>query len=266
MKKMVEGFPKDPVSSGILVELDGKSPILRPPMPELNMAAYFLAAMSGFLAFLIFFGCILICAQLGFITAQPDERGRIVLFAGGQGARNLAVRVIRNNLLTRDQVLSLEEEEFVQESQEESDEEACCCAICLDEFENKEKVRVLPCKHRFHEACLVPWLTERHSSCPLCKYDVLRHVLEKEGNKSGPADKADSVHEAMTQEVESPTVSPFWHRLRMFRGWTLVTAADYDLRLSQSADEEDRESSISEIEMESRASVQSGGASEEDVH
>jgi RING-like zinc finger len=271
MKKMMGGDPNDPISSGILVELDGKSPILGPPLAELNIAAYFLAAMSGFLAFLIFFGCILICAQLGFITAQPDERGRIVLFAGGQGARTLAVRVIRNNLLTRDQVMSLEEEEFVQESEDES-EETCCCAICLDEFENKEKVRVLPCKHRFHEDCLVPWLTERHSSCPLCKFDVLQHVLEKEGNKSGPADKSD-LPQAMEmtqgpQEEEdvqrsssrSRSVSPFWHRLRVFRGWTLVTEAENDLQLTQSADEEDRDSSISEIEMESRASVQSGGA------
>ena len=138
MKKMVMGVRNDPVSSGILVEMDGKSPILGPPMPELSMAAYFLAAMSGFLAFLIFFGCILICAQLGFITAQPDERGRIVLFAGGQGVRNVVVRVARNNLLTRDQVMKLEEEEFEQQSGEDGDnEEACCCAVCLDDFESK---------------------------------------------------------------------------------------------------------------------------------
>jgi hypothetical protein len=274
LQKMLHGFPNDPVSSGILVELDGKSPILAPPMPELNVAAYFLAAMSGFLAFLIFFGCILICAQLGFITAQPDERGRIILFAGGQGARNLAIRVIHNNLLTRDQVLSLEEEDFVQATNDQGEdhqESCCCCAICLDEFENQEKVRVLPCKHRFHEDCLVPWLTERHSSCPLCKFDVMQHVLEMEGNKSGPADKPDGaptsdppeeVPSTVPENERTRTVSPLWYRLRMFRGWTLVTEVDHDLRL-QSEDGEDLPSSLSEIEMESRATVQSGGVLEE---
>jgi hypothetical protein len=49
----------------------------------------------------------------------------------------------------------------------------------------------------------------------------------------------------------------------MFRGWTLVTAADNDLTLTQSQDEEDHNASISEIEMESRRSIQSGGAVEE---
>jgi hypothetical protein len=274
MQKMLHGLPNDPVSSGILVELDGKSPILSPPIPELNVAAYFLAAMSGFLAFLIFFGCILICAQLGFITAQPDERGRIVLFAGGQGARNLAIRVIRNNLLTRDQVFALEEEDFVSatnENGENNNEACCCCAICLDEFENKEMVRVLPCKHRFHEDCLIPWLTERHASCPLCKFDVMQYVLEKEGNKSDPVDKSngvptmeptDEVPSTVPQIERSRSVSPFWHRLRMFRGWTLVAEVDHDVRM-QPSNEDNGPSDISEIEMESRTSVQSGGVPED---
>lgn len=271
-KIMMSGNPNDVMSSGILIEVDGKSPILGPPLPELNIAAYFLAAMSGFLAFLIFFGCILICAQLGFITAQPDERGRIVLFAGGPGVRRI-VHVVRNDLLTRDQVLSLDEEEFVQEESSDGveNEEACCCAICLDEFENKEKVRVLPCQHRFHEDCLVPWLTERHASCPLCKFDVLKHVLEKEGDKGSEVCKETNVasdNDPSRDDFPDNTttaprsVSPFWHRLPVFRGWTLVTEMDHDLQLTQSADEEDRESSISEIEMESRTSVRSGGATE----
>jgi hypothetical protein len=42
LRKMTGGYPDDPVSSGILVELDGVSPALAPPIPELNMAAYFL--------------------------------------------------------------------------------------------------------------------------------------------------------------------------------------------------------------------------------
>ena len=33
--------------------------------------------MSGFLAFLIFFGCLLICAQCGCITAAPDEHAAL---------------------------------------------------------------------------------------------------------------------------------------------------------------------------------------------
>jgi len=80
----------------------------------------------------------------------------------------------------------------------------CCCVICLDEFE--DKVRVLPCKHYFHEDCLVPRLTERHASCPLCRMNVLKYVLEIEQaakNKNSVGDK-----ESSSNSIETPDGSP----------------------------------------------------------
>ena len=48
------------------------------------------------------------------------------------------------------------------------------CPICIDNFEDGERIRVLPkCKHGFHTDCLMPWLTERQGCCPLCKRSVL---------------------------------------------------------------------------------------------
>ncbi|WP_411024310.1 RING finger domain-containing protein, partial [Salmonella sp. s58953] len=32
------------------------------------------------------------------------------------------------------------------------------CAICLDQFVASEALASLPCAHRFHSRCLVPWL------------------------------------------------------------------------------------------------------------
>lgn len=54
------------------------------------------------------------------------------------------------------------------------------CAICIDDFEenSSEAILTLPCNHAFHTDCIVPWLTERQSKCPLCKYDVFRYVQE----------------------------------------------------------------------------------------
>ena len=32
------------------------------------------------------------------------------------------------------------------------------CLVCKDEFNDDEKLIEMPCKHRFHCDCLVPWL------------------------------------------------------------------------------------------------------------
>ncbi|XP_052188350.1 RING-H2 finger protein ATL2 [Diospyros lotus] len=46
------------------------------------------------------------------------------------------------------------------------------CAVCLCEFEENEKARLLPkCKHSFHTECIDMWF-HSHSTCPLCRSSV----------------------------------------------------------------------------------------------
>lgn len=47
------------------------------------------------------------------------------------------------------------------------------CPICLGEFVDGDKVRVLPkCRHGFHVKCIDTWLLS-HSSCPTCRQSLL---------------------------------------------------------------------------------------------
>ena len=45
------------------------------------------------------------------------------------------------------------------------------CAVCIAELKGDETVRVLPCVHVFHQACVDTWFS-RSQSCPTCKQDV----------------------------------------------------------------------------------------------
>ena len=48
------------------------------------------------------------------------------------------------------------------------------CVICMENFKENDKLRVLECQHTYHQKCIDTWLLRSSSlSCPLCKRDVL---------------------------------------------------------------------------------------------
>ncbi|XP_028091992.1 uncharacterized protein LOC114292284 isoform X1 [Camellia sinensis] len=52
------------------------------------------------------------------------------------------------------------------------------CHICLVEYEEGDKIRVLPCRHEYHMLCVDKWLKEIHGVCPLCRCNVCEGVTQ----------------------------------------------------------------------------------------
>jgi len=52
------------------------------------------------------------------------------------------------------------------------------CPVCLEDFEEGQEVRVLPCHHNFHPDCIDPWLLNVSGSCPMCRIDL--HPVQEE--------------------------------------------------------------------------------------
>ncbi|CAH1992467.1 unnamed protein product [Acanthoscelides obtectus] len=45
------------------------------------------------------------------------------------------------------------------------------CPVCLKDHVKDETPKRMPCKHLFHNECIMPWLAKTNS-CPLCRYEL----------------------------------------------------------------------------------------------
>lgn len=79
---------------------------------------------------------------------------------------------------------SNEEEDYLEDG---------CCTICIEEYEEGDRLRILPCRHAFHSECIMPWLTERSPTCPLCKAEF--EAVGGEEEEEGASEGGSSAHE-----------------------------------------------------------------------
>lgn len=60
------------------------------------------------------------------------------------------------------------------------------CAICLEDYCVGDKLRILPCRHKFHAFCVDAWLTTWRTFCPVCKRDARTSNGQPPASESTP--------------------------------------------------------------------------------
>jgi hypothetical protein len=99
------------------------------------------------------------------------------------------------------------------------------CSICTEDFTTGEDVRVLPCQHKYHPACIDPWLLNVSGTCPLCRHDLrpaTSHASDTAAATSTEGDDlppplAETEGAADTTEAEGAADSTNPQRRRMTR-------------------------------------------------
>ncbi|XP_023636353.1 E3 ubiquitin-protein ligase CIP8 [Capsella rubella] len=64
----------------------------------------------------------------------------------------------------------------------ENDGDSVVCAVCKDEMNIGNEAVQLPCNHKYHSECIVPWLKVRNT-CPVCRHELPTDDAEYEQRK-----------------------------------------------------------------------------------
>jgi hypothetical protein len=76
------------------------------------------------------------------------------------------------------------------------------CPVCLEKFLAGQGLLALPCNHRFHPNCLIPWL-EGHEQCPYCRARIT------EGSSTPVQQCPQQQHRASASETENSSHSNY---------------------------------------------------------
>ncbi|XP_077204811.1 E3 ubiquitin-protein ligase RNF13 isoform X2 [Paroedura picta] len=191
-------------------------------IPEFNLPLeYYL------IPFLIIVGICLILIVIFMITKFVQDRHRA-----------------RRNRLQKDQLKKLPVHKF------KKGDEYDVCAICLDEYEDGDKLRILPCSHAYHCKCVDPWLTKTKKTCPVCK----QKVVPSQGDSDSETDSSQEENEVsentpLLRPLASVSTQSFGALSESYTHPNMTESSDYE--------EEDEEEEIDSSDAENGATEES---------
>ncbi|XP_070802304.1 E3 ubiquitin-protein ligase RNF13 isoform X3 [Pituophis catenifer annectens] len=182
--------------------------------------------------FLIIVGICLILIVIFMITKFVQDRHRA-----------------RRNRLQKDQLKKLPVHKF------KKGDEYDVCAICLDEYEDGDKLRILPCSHAYHCKCVDPWLTKTKKTCPVCK----QKVVPSQGDSDSETDSSQEENEVsentpLLRPIASVSTQSFGALSESYSHPNMTESSDYE---EEEEEEEERNEDIDSSDAENGVTEES---------
>lgn len=67
--------------------------------------------------------------------------------------------------------------------QGEGDGQQDQCSVCMEQFQDGEQLRLLPCMHKYHKCCIDEWFNSS-PACPVCKHSIIPSASTASGSQA----------------------------------------------------------------------------------
>ncbi|KAF3827223.1 hypothetical protein GH733_002709, partial [Mirounga leonina] len=120
------------------------------------------------------------------------------------------------------------------------------CAICLDEYEDGDKLRILPCSHAYHCKCVDPWLTKTKKTCPVCKQKVVPSQGDSDSDTDSSQEENEvSEHTPLLRPLASVSTQSFGALSESRSHQNMTESSDYEDDDNEDTDSSDAENEVS---------------------